>query len=147
MIGKVVLVNFWSPGCEGCEEEMPALSAIYQRFAEQGLVLAISNAETANIRAFFAKHPLPFPVLPDPDPGLWDSGNLIVQSGRQTHMADIRGSDGTVFSRGSERGWIAIENPLRMRVTRGAWDAATCRLSSFRKAVLSTTASFHDAGR
>jgi len=67
--GKVVLVNFWSPGCGGCLDEMPALGAIYQRFAKQGLViLAIStNTETGNTRAFLAKHPLPFPVLPDPD--------------------------------------------------------------------------------
>ena len=104
LTGKVILVNFWSPGCEGCEAEMPALVAIYQRFAKQGLViLAISNAETANTRAFLAKHPLPFPVLPDPD-------------GKVTDLFQVSGIPVTlVFNRDGKLTWQAFGSRTEAR--------------------------------
>src|SRR5712692_4171193 len=42
--GKVVFLNFWATWCRPCEEEMPSMERLYQRFKDKGLVvLAISE--------------------------------------------------------------------------------------------------------
>ena len=104
LTGKVVLVNFWSPGCEGCEAEMPALRAIYRRFAEQGLmILAISTNTETNIRAFLAKHPLPFPVLPDSD-------------GKVSDLFQVSGIPVTLmFDRSGKLTWQAVGSRTEAR--------------------------------
>jgi cytochrome c biogenesis protein CcmG/thiol:disulfide interchange protein DsbE len=63
--GKVVFLNFWATWCKPCEEEMPGLERLYQRFKSQGLVvLAVSlDADGASVvRPFVARHKLTFPV-------------------------------------------------------------------------------------
>src|SRR5581483_10660627 len=45
--GRVVLIDFWATWCATCEEEQPALRALYARFHPQGLeLLAPSMDET-----------------------------------------------------------------------------------------------------
>jgi peroxiredoxin len=64
--GKVVLVNFWATWCPPCRSEMPDLEALYQRFANQGLVvLAISDEESEKVRPFIDQYKFSFPVLLD----------------------------------------------------------------------------------
>jgi peroxiredoxin len=67
--GKVVFLNFWATWCKPCEEEMPSMERLYQRFRDRGLVvLAISaDAEGANVVTPYVKrHQLTFPVGLDP---------------------------------------------------------------------------------
>jgi len=67
--GKVVFLNFWATWCKPCEEEMPSMERLHQRFKGQGLVvLAISeDVEGAGLVApYVSKHGLTFPVGLDP---------------------------------------------------------------------------------
>ena len=67
--GRVVFLNFWATWCKPCEEEMPSMERLHQRFKDQGLVvLAISeDSEGANlVNPYLKKHRLTFPVGLDP---------------------------------------------------------------------------------
>lgn len=39
LAGKVVMINFWATWCAPCKYEIPALSAAYKEFADDGFVL------------------------------------------------------------------------------------------------------------
>lgn len=66
--GKVLIVNFWSPGCAPCIKEMPIWIKARQTYAARGLeVLAISMSADApnHVIAFAESRQLPFPVILD----------------------------------------------------------------------------------
>ncbi len=67
--GRVVLLNFWATWCKPCEEEMPAMQRLHQRFESEGLTLvAISMDEGADVvRSFRERLGLTFPILMDPE--------------------------------------------------------------------------------
>lgn len=71
--GKLVLVNFWATSCGICLQEMPDLIATYRRYRSRGLeviAVAMYYDEPEQIRAYMAKHNLPFPVVFDRDGAL-----------------------------------------------------------------------------
>lgn len=65
--GSVVVVNMWATWCPPCRAEMPDIHRVYQRYADQGLVvLALNEQEDATIaNAFITENELTFPVLLD----------------------------------------------------------------------------------
>ena len=68
--GKLVLVNFWATSCGICLQEMPDLISTYQRYRNRGfevIAVAMDYDEPEQIRAYVAKHRLPFPVVFDRD--------------------------------------------------------------------------------
>jgi peroxiredoxin len=97
--GKVVFLNFWATWCKPCEEEMPSMERLHQRFKDQGLVvLAISeDAGGASVVApYLKKHKLSFPVGLDPKSsvaslyGVWGvpSTFIIDRRGNRTLYAN-----------------------------------------------------------
>src|SRR5262249_14844611 len=63
--GKVVFLNFWATWCKPCEEEMPGMERLYQKFKDRGLVvLAISeDADGASaVAPYGKKRQMTFPV-------------------------------------------------------------------------------------
>jgi cytochrome c biogenesis protein CcmG/thiol:disulfide interchange protein DsbE len=67
--GKVVFLNFWATWCKPCEEEMPSMERLHQRFKDRGLVvLAIAeDADGAPVVApYLKKRQLTFSVGLDP---------------------------------------------------------------------------------
>lgn len=69
--GGVTLVNFWATWCKPCEEEMPAMQALYESLSEQGFsLLAISVDESRDdVESFKERLGLTFPILLDPEQG------------------------------------------------------------------------------
>jgi peroxiredoxin len=55
--GKIVLINFWSTGCQTCKKEMADLDALYTYFEPQGLVVLsiTSNEESWDVAAYLRK--------------------------------------------------------------------------------------------
>jgi len=66
--GKVVLLNFWATWCGPCQEEMPSLEALYQRYKDKGFVVvgvSLDEEGWPAIEAFTKRIPVSFPVLLD----------------------------------------------------------------------------------
>jgi len=66
-LGLVVIVNFWATWCEPCQQEIPAMSALADLHAEDGLrLLAVNNGESREkIDAFLEKLQIQGLVLHD----------------------------------------------------------------------------------
>jgi peroxiredoxin len=67
--GKVVFLNFWATWCKPCEEEMPSMERLHQRFKNQGLVvlaIAEDSGGAAVVAPYVRKHRFSFPVGLDP---------------------------------------------------------------------------------
>jgi len=74
--GKIVLVNFWYTNCAPCREETPALQAIFQKLAEQGLQIIGVNVRgnerkgpdgDEDIRKFTTANGVTYPIALDTD--------------------------------------------------------------------------------
>lgn len=65
--GKGVLLNFWASWCEPCEQEMPYMNSLYEKYKDKGIeILALNADETPLvIDAFVQKYDLKFPILQD----------------------------------------------------------------------------------
>lgn len=69
--GKPVLLNVWATWCHPCREEIPALQALHEKYAPQGLeVVGVSvdaDGEEAGIREFARDIKMTYPIWLDPE--------------------------------------------------------------------------------
>ena len=63
--GKAILINFWFTGCGPCIKEMPALSNIQKKYADQLIFLSISFNTKNELDRFFQSHTFDFMHLTD----------------------------------------------------------------------------------
>jgi len=63
--GKVVLLNFWATWCKPCRVEIPALTALYRDYKDQGfVVLGVSvDSEVSAVKPFARGMKMNYPVL------------------------------------------------------------------------------------
>lgn len=67
--GKVVLLDFWATWCEPCEETIPRLAQLDERYRAQGLeVVGVSvDDEGAPVGPYVREHRMRYPVFVDAD--------------------------------------------------------------------------------
>jgi thiol-disulfide isomerase/thioredoxin len=69
--GSLVLLNFWATWCPPCRAEMPAMEAMHQKYAGEGLVIIAVNATRQDnindVIHFAGEYQLTFPILLDKD--------------------------------------------------------------------------------
>ncbi len=72
--GKVLVLNFWATWCPPCIEELPSLSAMYERLKSEGVVvLGVSvDEDEAAYRGFVENHRITFLTARDPDASISD---------------------------------------------------------------------------
>ena len=65
--GKVVLINFWATWCGPCQQEMPKLNQLYEKYRAAGFVLLGVNVDedVKHAGAVASRLGLTFPVLLD----------------------------------------------------------------------------------
>ncbi len=65
--GKVVLINFWATWCGPCQQEMPKLNALYEKYHAAGFVLLGVNVDedVKHASEVATRLGLKFPVLLD----------------------------------------------------------------------------------
>jgi len=66
--GQVVVLNFWSSWCAECRVEHPALSQVWSRYRDQGVVVLGMDFDDANAaaRSFASRLGIGYPLLSDP---------------------------------------------------------------------------------
>lgn len=73
--GKAVLLNFWATWCGPCQEEMPSLEALYQRYKDKGFVVlgvSLDDEGWPAIEEFTKRIPISFPILLDAQQAISD---------------------------------------------------------------------------
>jgi len=73
--GRLLLIDFWAPGCAPCLRSLPALADLHTRLNPEGLeVIAVAvEGDEARVRGFLENdRGVPFPVALDPDGGLME---------------------------------------------------------------------------
>jgi thiol-disulfide isomerase/thioredoxin len=67
--GKVVLVDFWATWCNPCQQSMPVIERLYEKYKDKGFTVVSINTEGPGIegkaRAFAQSFGLTFPVVVD----------------------------------------------------------------------------------
>lgn len=78
--GKTVLIDFWTYTCINCIRTLPHVEALYERYAEQGLVVIGVHTpefpferEESNVRDAVQSNGLTYPVVQDNDYGTWNA--------------------------------------------------------------------------
>ncbi len=80
--GKVVLIDFWAYSCINCLRTLPHVTAWYDKYKDQGLVVVgVHSPEfefeksTANVRKAVGKYGIHYPVAQDNDMATWRAWN------------------------------------------------------------------------
>jgi len=64
-LGKVVMLNFWASWCPPCRHEMPSMQRLYEKYAEQGLVvIGVNQWEDEDLVFEFVGRLEPEPTFP-----------------------------------------------------------------------------------
>jgi len=66
LAGKVVLVNFWATWCHPCQQEIPALSKVYDKYKSKGVVflgVMTDTPDSNHLLNFQSDYDMRYPVV------------------------------------------------------------------------------------
>ena len=79
LLGKIVILDFWTYGCINCLHIIPVLEQIERKFAEEVVVIGVHSAkfategQTENLRQIVQRYEVHHPVVNDHDFQVWNS--------------------------------------------------------------------------
>jgi len=68
--GRPIVLNFWGTFCPPCVEETPALQRMYEKYADQGVVIVgvnLGEKPVVRIQQFADRFGVTYPIALDPD--------------------------------------------------------------------------------
>lgn len=78
LVGKVVVINFWSTWCRPCLHELPAIDRLAKTLGDRGQVLAVAVGDSIEaVRAYRERSGLSIPLIADEDKTLADQWSVI----------------------------------------------------------------------
>ncbi len=114
--GKVVLIDFWTYSCINCIRTLPHMNALYEKYADQGLVIIGIHApefdfekDQKNVEAAIKKFGIKYPVAMDNDLKTWRNFNN--QYWPAHYLIDQAGS--VVYTHFGEGEYEKMENNIR----------------------------------
>lgn len=73
LVGKAYYIKFWSPECEYCRAELPAVTALYETLKDDYVFITVVSGLPANeVKKFVDENALPFMVLVDENTAIKD---------------------------------------------------------------------------
>ncbi len=111
--GKVVIVEFWTFECINCQDALPGLKAVYNKYHSQGLeVIGVHSPEfsterdIANVKQAVSDAGIPWPVPIDNDftnwnayhNGYWPAFYIIDKTGTIRSVRIGEGNDAGLIS-------------------------------------------------
>ena len=79
LLGKIVILDFWTYGCINCLHIIPILEQVEQKFAEEVVVIGVHSAkfetegQTENLRQIVQRYEVHHPVINDHQFAVWNS--------------------------------------------------------------------------
>ncbi len=65
--GKVTLLTFWNAECKPCQQNLPVLKDLHEKYGERLQIIAVNVDDTPNpIAAYVQENKVPFPVAYEP---------------------------------------------------------------------------------
>lgn len=118
--GRVVLLDFFTPGCINCVHMLPVEERLAQRFGKQLVIIGInspkfSNSKTAaGLQTFMAVHDIRHPVVLDADYRIWNAWHVFAWP-----TFFLIGSNGNVLQRMiGERTFEQLAEPIAQALSR-----------------------------
>lgn len=66
LVGKPVVINFWTTWCHVCIDEMPAFEQLEKTYGNRIAFITLSNEPAGTASGYLARHNLSLPLLEDP---------------------------------------------------------------------------------
>ena len=79
LLGKIVILDFWTYGCINCLHIIPILEQVEQKYAEEVVVIGVHSAkfategQTENLRQIVQRYEVHHPVINDNQFAVWNS--------------------------------------------------------------------------
>ncbi len=77
LAGRVVLLDFFTPGCINCIHTLPELKRLQREFGDRLLIIGVNSPKftasqkASNIKGFIARYHLRYPIVTDKGMSLW----------------------------------------------------------------------------
>lgn len=128
--GRVVLINFWATWCGPCQEELPELDRLQNKFRKRGLsILAISvDNEPENVKAFLKKYDIK--LL-----GLWDRNKktaevYAVEAMPSSYLVDRNGIVRAIYRGYDPKEFKRLETEIEALLAKSAVNATSASTKS-----------------
>jgi len=72
LLGKPVVINFWTTWCHVCIDEMPAFERLEETYGSRVAFITLSNEAAGTASGYLARHNLHLPLLEDPQRVIFD---------------------------------------------------------------------------
>lgn len=114
LLGKIVILDFWTYGCINCLHIIPILEQVEQKYAEEVVVIGVHSAkfenegQTENLRQIVQRYEVHHPVINDNRFAVWNSYG--VRAWPTVAIIDPRGN--AVIRQSGEIPFEAFDNYL-----------------------------------